>query len=131
MSKNVIIKHRALSKTITWRITASILTTAIVYVLTGNLLICISVIGIEFFTKMLLYYVHEKGWSFSDKPKKGTQIRSLLKTITWRILASLDTFIILFIILKEPFIAGSGAGIEIIAKSSGYYLHERIWNKYR
>ncbi|MCF7815255.1 MAG: DUF2061 domain-containing protein [Candidatus Cloacimonetes bacterium] len=131
MINKFLLKHRALAKTITWRIAASFLTIAIVFILTSRLLIGLSVVGIEFFTKMLLYYLHEKGWSFSNRPRKGTQIRSFLKTITWRILASLDTFIILFIILKEPVIAGSGAGIEIIAKSSGYYLHERIWNKYR
>lgn len=131
MSKELIIKHRALAKTITWRITASFLTIAIVYILTGKFWLGLSIVGIEFFTKILLYYLHEKGWSFSNKPKKGTQIRSFIKTVTWRILASLDTFMILLIILKEPIIAGSGAGIEVVAKSTGYYLHERIWNKYR
>lgn len=126
-----LLKHRALTKTITWRILASILTILIVFILTGRLLVGFSIVGIEFFTKMLLYYLHEKGWSFSERPRKGTQIRSFVKTVTWRILASLDTFIILFIILKEPIVAGSGAGIEIIAKSTAYYLHERIWNKFR
>jgi len=131
MAKNFIIKHRALSKTITWRITASFLTIAIVYALTHNLMLAVSVIGIEFFTKIVLYFLHEKGWSFSNKPKKGTQLRSLIKTITWRVLASLDTFVILYLILKEPIIASSGAGAEVVAKSIVYYIHERIWNNFR
>ena len=131
MNENFILKHRVLSKTITWRLVASILTIAIVYLLTHNLILAFSVIGIEFLTKMILYYFHEKGWSYSNRPKKGSQLRSFIKTVTWRIVASLDTFIILFLILKEPIIAGSGAFIEVIAKSAGYYFHERIWDKYR
>ena len=38
--------------------------------------------------------------------------RSLLKTITWRIPASLDTFIIAWVITGDWKIGGSIAGIE-------------------
>ena len=55
--------------------------------------------------------------------------RSLLKTITWRITASLDTFIIAWIITGDWKIGGSIAGIEVITKMIIYYFHERIWNK--
>ena len=40
--------------------------------------------------------------------------RSLLKTITWRITASLDTFIIAWVITDDWKIGGSIAGIEVI-----------------
>ena len=55
--------------------------------------------------------------------------RSLLKTVTWRITASLDTFIIAWIITGDWKIGGSIAGIEVITKMIIYYFHERIWNK--
>ena len=55
--------------------------------------------------------------------------RSLLKTITWRITASLDTFIIAWVITGDWKIGGSIAGIEVITKLFFYYFHERIWNK--
>ena len=55
--------------------------------------------------------------------------RSLLKTLTWRITASLDTFVIAWIITGDWKIGGSIAGIEVITKMIIYYLHERIWNK--
>ena len=55
--------------------------------------------------------------------------RSLLKTITWRITASLDTFIIAWIITGDWKIGGSIAGIEVITKMILYYLHERLWYK--
>ena len=50
--------------------------------------------------------------------------RSLLKTITWRITASLDTFVIAWIITGDWKIGGSIAGIEVITKVFFYYFHE-------
>ena len=131
MSDHPIIKHRAISKTISWRITASIITIVIVYLVTGNELLAISVIGIEFFTKMILYYVHEKLWNFLNQPRKGTRIRSFIKTVTWRIIASMDTVVILLILTRKPSYAALGAFLEIISKSIAYYIHERIWNNFR
>ena len=55
--------------------------------------------------------------------------RSIIKTITWRITASLDTFIIAWVITGDWKMGGSIAGIEIITKMFFYYFHERIWNK--
>ena len=48
--------------------------------------------------------------------------RSLLKTITWRITASLDTFVIAWIITGDWKMGGSIAGIEVIKKMFIYYL---------
>ena len=57
------------------------------------------------------------------------KIRSILKTLTWRITASLDTFVIAWIITGDWKMGGSIAGIEVITKIFFYYFHERIWNK--
>ena len=50
--------------------------------------------------------------------------RSILKTLTWRITASLDIFIIAWIITGDWKIDGSIAGIEVITKVLFYYFHE-------
>jgi hypothetical protein len=42
--------------------------------------------------------------------------RSILKTLTWRITASLDTFLIAWIITGDWKMGGSIAGIEVITK---------------
>ncbi|MAF54563.1 MAG: hypothetical protein CL909_00465 [Deltaproteobacteria bacterium] len=55
--------------------------------------------------------------------------RSLAKTITWRILATSDTFLISWIITSKLTWAGMIAGIEVITKMILYYLHERGWTK--
>jgi uncharacterized membrane protein len=53
--------------------------------------------------------------------------RSIAKALTWRAMASLDTFVISFLVTGRVGIAGSIAGIEMLTKIAFYYLHERIW----
>ena len=53
--------------------------------------------------------------------------RSMSKSITWRLLASFDTFIVSFLITQRLVLAGSIAGAEILTKLALYYLHERVW----
>ena len=53
--------------------------------------------------------------------------RSLSKAVTWRAIASLDTFVISFIVTGRIGIAGSIAGIELVTKMALYYGHERVW----
>lgn len=54
--------------------------------------------------------------------------RTLTKTITWRVLASLDTFAIAWLITGNPLTGFAIAGIEILTKLGLYYLHERGWS---
>ncbi len=55
--------YRSLIKSITWRITGSLDTTIISYLLTGDIKVAISIGGIEIFTKIILYYIHERLWN--------------------------------------------------------------------
>ncbi|HIA92192.1 TPA: DUF2061 domain-containing protein [Candidatus Saccharibacteria bacterium] len=49
-------------KTISWRIVASLTTFTIAWIVTGELSTGLTVGGIEFFAKMILYYFHELAW---------------------------------------------------------------------
>ncbi|OIP82939.1 MAG: hypothetical protein AUK44_06725 [Porphyromonadaceae bacterium CG2_30_38_12] len=60
---------------------------------------------------------------------KEKNYRSLLKSISWRLTGTLDTFIISYLVTGHVKLAISISGIEIVTKISLYYLHERIWNK--
>ena len=53
--------------------------------------------------------------------------RHLLKTITWRIVGTIDTIILSWIISGDPFIGLSIGGAEVITKMALYYFHERAW----
>ncbi len=63
-------KKRAIAKTISWRITATLTTALLVYLFTGELGIAISVGLLEILAKMALYYIHERVWDKSHFGKK-------------------------------------------------------------
>ena len=56
-----------------------------------------------------------------------TKKRTIAKTITWRITASLTTFLIAWILTGDILVGASIGSIEAIAKIFLYYFHERIW----
>lgn len=71
---------------------------------------------------------------------KDSPVRSILKAISWRIIASLTTFLIVFVIFRRFTTqsisevlenASYITAIEIIAKLIFYYLHERAWTNIR
>lgn len=55
--------------------------------------------------------------------------RHVAKTITWRIIGTLDTMIIGWIITGNILTGLKIGGIEIITKMILYYFHERMWFK--
>jgi uncharacterized membrane protein len=58
-----------------------------------------------------------------------TKQRSALKAVTWRIIGTMDTFLLSWFITKEPVTAGAIASFEVLTKTILYYFHERGWNK--
>ena len=53
--------------------------------------------------------------------------RSLLKSITWRLIAELDTMLISYFLSGSIALSLSIVGIESVTKFGLYYLHERVW----
>jgi len=121
------ISKRHLAKSLTWRIIGTIDTFLLSFVLTGSLDFGLSVSGFDFFFKLLLYYFHERIWFL--KGIKNENKRHLFKTLSWRVLASLTTIIIAWIITNDP-LTGMKIGIvETLTKMILYYLHEKVWYK--
>jgi len=54
---------------------------------------------------------------------------SLFKTVTWRVIGTIDTMLISYILTGKMDVAISIGGIEIVTKMILYYLHERAWFK--
>lgn len=54
---------RSVMKTLSWRITATLTTVALVYLFTGGLALALSVGGVEFVAKMIIYFFHERSWN--------------------------------------------------------------------
>ena len=57
-----------------------------------------------------------------------TRKRSILKTISFRILASLTTIALVLIFTGDLSLAGTIGVIELVSKLIIYYLHERAWD---
>lgn len=55
--------YRSIAKTVSWRTIGTIDTIAVSYLITGKPTIALSIGGIEVFTKMALYYFHERTWN--------------------------------------------------------------------
>ena len=54
--------YRSLIKGISWRLTGSVDTLIISYFITRKLSWALSIMSVEFFTKVFLYYCHERVW---------------------------------------------------------------------
>lgn len=60
---------------------------------------------------------------------KETNLRSLTKSISYRIFGTLITFVITFIITNEIIISSSIALLDLLSKIVLYWYHERMWLK--
>tara|TARA_B100000674_G_C37203438_1_gene629369 strand:- start:268 stop:477 length:210 start_codon:yes stop_codon:yes gene_type:complete len=56
--------------------------------------------------------------------------RHVLKTITWRIVGTLDTFLLSWLITGNIKIGAAIGGIEVLTKMILYYFHERAWYRF-
>ena len=55
--------------------------------------------------------------------------KSLMKTMSWRIIATTTTFVIGWIVTGSALAGGAIASIEFWAKLALYYAHERAWSR--
>jgi uncharacterized membrane protein len=56
--------------------------------------------------------------------------RHIAKTITWRLIGTIDTIVLSWIITGDLKWGLAIGGVEIITKMILYYLHERIWYRW-
>ncbi len=55
-------RKRHIAKTITWRITATLTTGVVAWIITGDPTMGLTVGGVEFIIKLPIYYYHERIW---------------------------------------------------------------------
>ncbi len=65
---------------------------------------------------MLLFRGHE------------THKRSFVKAASWRLLGSIDTFLLSWFFTGSAKAAGAIATTEVVTKIALYYFHERVWS---
>jgi uncharacterized membrane protein len=54
--------YKSLLKAVTWRITGSLDTFALSWIITGHANLAFSIAFVELFTKIALYWLHERVW---------------------------------------------------------------------
>ena len=59
----------------------------------------------------------------------ASKTRSILKTLSWRIVGTLDTMFLGWIITGDPTVGLKIGALELVTKFILYYFHERIWLK--
>ena len=63
-----------------------------------------------------------------DAQKGDSNLKSLAKTISWRVVGTIDTIIISYLVTGETTMALSIGSVEVVSKMILYYLHERVWS---
>ncbi len=123
---------RHIAKAITWRIVGTLDTVVLAWIITGDPMTGMQIGLAEVITKMVLYYFHEQVW-YSVKAgitKNGdSKKRHIAKTFTWRLIGTIDTIILAWVISGDPMVGLKVGGAEVVTKIILYYLHERVWYK--
>lgn len=122
---------RHIAKALTWRLVGTIDTIILSWIISGNPLTGLKIGFAEVVTKMLLYYLHERIWFNINLSKDGKTLESrkrhIAKTVTWRVVGTIDTMTIAWIISGNP-LTGFKIGLaEVVTKMILYYFHERVW----
>ena len=56
--------------------------------------------------------------------------RHIAKAVSWRVIGSVDTMLIAWLITGSIQIGAAVGGVEIVTKTVLYYFHERVWYKW-
>jgi len=54
---------RSLAKAVSWRVTGTADTIVVSFIITGRMKLALSIGLVELFTKICLYYLHERAWN--------------------------------------------------------------------
>jgi len=57
-----------------------------------------------------------------------THVRSMVKAISWRIVATFTTMLLVFVFTGNLVVSGGVGLAELFTKIIIYYVHERLWN---
>jgi len=58
-------------------------------------------------------------------------IRSVVKTVSWRILATVTTVFVIYALTDDGDLAMTVGYLDATIKMGLYYFHERVWNRSR
>ncbi|MFD1551016.1 hypothetical protein DNU06_04555 [Putridiphycobacter roseus] len=77
---------------------------------------------------MLLTQTSPNKTNYSTDKSSEKPIRSIIKSISWRTVGTIDTVLISWFVTGTLSLAFSIGAIELLTKMLLYFLHERMWN---
>jgi len=69
----------------------------------------------------------EQGTYAKDRVSESPK-RSIAKSVSWRVVGTLDTILISWFVTGTLKLAFSIGMIELVTKMALYFFHERLWN---
>ncbi len=83
----------------------------------------------------LAYFSQLKRNAYMEQKLKESRLRSFLKALSWRIIATATTFTLAYLVFSGSKCEGVMekstlvAGLELFIKMALYYFHERLWQE--
>ena len=78
---------------------------------------------------MILDKIYQsKEISFKSEKSTEKPLRSVIKSLSWRVIGTIDTVLISWLVTGTLQLALSIGFVELITKMILYFFHERIWN---
>ena len=77
----------------------------------------------------MIFNKKEAQGNFEDDKTSENPVRSIAKAVSWRVIGTIDTLIVSYILTGEMALATSIASVDFLTKLVLYFFHERIWNK--
>ena len=128
---------RSTAKTLTVRVCFTLSHILNGWIVTGSWMTGVTIASIAVVINMILFWGHERAWNWvqwNRKPKDDMFFvdghpRTISKSVTWRILITMNNFLIPFLTTGSWLTALAFLTIATILNIVVYYAHERVWDK--
>ncbi len=77
---------------------------------------------------MIIEQILENKTNYKKRKYSENPLRSVIKSISWRAVGTVDTVVISWVVTRQINTALSIGIIELATKMVLYFFHERVWN---
>lgn len=119
---------------ITYRIIVIILDAIVLYFFLDNALDISLIVIARHAIQTGMYWLHEAGWAHTQwgiTAHGVSHARTILKTITFRVLASSKDLLVIYVFTENIVVAAEGTLVISIVNTIAYYLHDRYWGAWQ
>ena len=126
---------RTILKSITWRITITIVQIINGLIVTGSLMFGVKMASLGALVNIFAYWIHERVWNkiqWSREQRGDTYsekwYRSISKDLSWRVIITFNNFWMPWLLTGSWQVGLSFMGVATLVNMVIYWSHERLWN---